>query len=319
LSACLAFGKNTALRSFLLNLCLNQYSIALKIDHLITQYLYQQKRLSLPGIGTFTMENGGVQFSNTADTELSPELIEFIRTHTGKMTALASSDLESYIMLNKQFLNIGKALYMEGIGTLVKEKGGSFEFTPGDMVMERLDERPPETRKTSVFEEHPRYDSGSGTGRKLAIFLGIAATIGIIIWGGWKWAQKGVEKGVDKEASVPVAVVQPEPALQPDTNRVIATDSISRRPLIDTARINAVTTESRYKFVIETTTNKARATRRYNQLMEIRSGIRMETADSVTFKLYFLLPATIADTTRIKDSLRLFYASRRVLVEKEGN
>lgn len=261
------------------------------------------------------MENGGVQFSNTADTELSPELIDFIRTHTGKMTALASSDLESYIMLNKQFLNIGKALYMEGIGTLVKEKGGSFEFTPGDMVMERLDERLPEARKSSVFEEHPRYDTGSGTGRKLAIFLGIAATVGIIIWGGWKWAQKGAEK----EVAAQVAVVQPEPAMQPDTNRVIATDSISRKPLIDTARINASITESRYKFIIETTSNKARATRRYNQLMEIRSGIRMETADSVNFKLYFLLPATIADTTRIKDSLRLFYASRRVLVEKEGN
>ncbi|MCF1714804.1 hypothetical protein L0U88_09220 [Flavihumibacter sp. RY-1] len=288
----------------------------MKIDHLVTQYLYQQKRLSLPGIGTFTMENGGIQFSNSADTDLNPELVEFIRTHTGKMTALAKSDLESYIMLNSQFLNIGKALYMEGIGTLVKAKEGSIEFTPGDMVMERLDERMPETKKTSVFEENPRYDGGSGIGRKLAIFLGIAATLGIVIWGGWKWSQKGAE---EKENTETVTSIQPEPVLQTDTTVVATVDSVSRRPLIDTSRLNAVTAANRYKFIIETTNKKARALRRYNQLLEIKSGIKMETADSVTFKLYFSLPATVADTTRIKDSLRIFYASRVVLVEKEGN
>lgn len=262
------------------------------------------------------MENGGIQFSNSADTDLNPELVEFIRTHTGKMTALAKSDLESYIMLNRQFLNIGKALYMEGIGTLVKAKEGSIEFTPGDMVMERLDERMPETRKTSVFEENPRYDSGSGVRRKFAIFLGIAATLGIVIWGGWKWSQKGAE---EKETTETVTSIQPEPVTQTDTAVVATVDSVSRQPLIDTSRLNAVTAANRYKFIIETTNKKARALRRYNQLVEIKSGIKMETADSVTFKLYFSLPATVADTARIKDSLRIFYASRQVLVEKEGN
>ena len=262
------------------------------------------------------MENGGIQFSNSADNDLNPELVEFIRTHTGKMTALAKSDLESYIMLNRQFLNIGKALHMEGIGTLVKAKEGSIEFTPGDMVMERLDERMPETRKASVFEENPRYDGGSGNGRKWAIFLGIAATLGIVIWGGWKWSQKGA---AEKETTETLTTIQPEPVPQTDTTVVVTIDSVSRRPLIDTTRLNAVTAANRYKFIIETTNRKTRALRRYNQLVEIKSGIKMETADSVTFKLYFSLPATVADTARIKDSLRIFYASRQVLVEKEGN
>ena len=262
------------------------------------------------------MENGGVQFSNTADTDLSPELVEFIRTHTGKMTALAKSDLESFIMLNRQFLNIGKALHMEGIGTLVKAKEGSIEFTPGDMVMERLDERMPENRKTSVFEENPRYDSGSGNSRKWAIFLGIAATLAIVIWGGWKWSQNGA---AEKETTQSQNTLQPEPVIQPDTSTLVVTDSISRKPLIDTSRANTSIAGNRYKFIIETTNKKARALRRFNQLQEIKSGIKMETQDSVTFKLYFSLPATVADTARIKDSLRIFYASRQVVIEKEGN
>ncbi len=261
------------------------------------------------------MENGGIQFSNTADKELSAELIEFIKTHTGKMTALASSDLESFIMLNRQFLNIGKALHLEGIGTLVKAKEGTIEFSPGDMVLERFDERMPEARKASVFEEHPRYDTGNGAGRKLGLIIGIATTLGIIIWGGWKWSQRGVN-GSANDSSAAVAVIQPEPVPQSDSAASLVSDSISRRPLIDTTRATGLSLAGRYKFIIETTNRKERAMRRYNQLTEIRSGIRLETADSITYKLYFVLPATPADTTRIKDSLKIFYASRQVLVEK---
>lgn len=249
---------------------------------------------------------------------MSADLIEFIRTHTGKMTALATSDLESYIMLNKQFLNIGKALHFEGIGTLVKAKEGLFEFTPGEMVTERLEERTTEGRKASVYEERNQYEAQSGNGRKLALLVGIAATVGIVIWGGWKWSQSGVADG-KSDSSVAVAVVQPEPAPSTDTSRALVQDSISRRPLIDTTNSTGSTSINRYKFIIETTTKKARALKRYAQLAELRSGIKLETVDSVNYKLYFVLPALPADTSRIKDSLRLFYASRIVTLEKEGN
>ena len=96
----------------------------MKIDQLITQFLYQTKRVSLPGIGTFTTDGSTVRFENKSDAQISKELIEFVKTNTGKMQSLAESDLESFIMLNQQFLNIGKTLYLDGIGTLVKAKDG---------------------------------------------------------------------------------------------------------------------------------------------------------------------------------------------------
>lgn len=251
------------------------------------------------------MENGGIQFSNSADTDLNPELVEFIRTHTGKMTALAKSDLESYIMLNRQFLNIGKALYLEGIGTLVKAKEGSIEFTPGDVVMERLDERMPETRKTSVFEENPRYDGGSGNGRKWAIFLGIAATLGIVIWGGWKWSQNNTSSTVTAET-----VQSAESSL--NLPLVGSAQSTMQTPQIATAIDSTlkILTQSDFKFIILETNKVKKALARYNQLRELKKDIRMETIDSTTYKLYFLLNVPIKDTIRIRDSLSVFYATK---------
>lgn len=70
-----------------------------------------------------------------------------------------------------------------------------------------------------------------------------------------------------------------------------------------------------YKFVIERTANKGRAYRRYNQIKESLTDVKLETKDSTLFSLYFILPATPADTTRIKDSLKNWYGRRQVWVE----
>lgn len=276
----------------------------MKIDHLITQYLYQQKKLNLPGIGTFTMENGGIHFNNSYDPNFSNELVEFVRTHTGKMTSLALADLESFVMLNKQFLNIGKALHLEGIGTLVKSKEGSLEFTSGDMIADRLEERMPEPRKTASYEAPPRRETDSGSGRNWLVLLGIIATLAIVIWGGWKWSNKNAAENntvaVQNEATPPVNPAPVQDSL-PDTTRSmkpVITDSVS------------TSTASAFKFIILQTNRKARALARYNQLRELKKDIRMETADSIDFKLYFLIQVAAKDTIRTRDSLSRFYDAR---------
>jgi len=58
------------------------------------------------------------------------------------------------------------------------------------------------------------------------------------------------------------------------------------------------------------TANKKRAFRRYAQLKEFENKIQMETADSITFKLYFELMALPTDTTRIRDSLSRYYQNK---------
>lgn len=287
----------------------------MKIDHLITQFLYEHKRLSLPGIGTFSTESGTVQYNQTADSSLSSELVEYVRKHTGKMYPLAQADIESYIMLNKQFLNIGKALYLEGIGTLVKTRDGDFQFTPGEMMTERMDDLVSEARKPSVFTDEQRYSGQQGGSQKWTIALIAILSIGLIVWGSWHLFLKNSNEGGGEEqvAANPVdTIALPAPA--PDTNTIRRVNSLAAKP-VDSVHL-ATPQNSQWRFVIEETNRKARALRRYNQIKELGTPIKMETSDSVTFRLYFILPAMPADTARIKDSLRIFYGSRHVTVEQ---
>jgi hypothetical protein len=291
----------------------------LKLDNLITQYLYHQKRVSLPGIGTFTVDGTTVKFDNQYDPALSKELIEFVKTHTGKMYSLAQSDLESYIMLNKQFLNIGKALHVEGIGTLVKTREGSFDFTPGEMVAERMEDLTAESRKPSAFIDETRYHPETNARQIWFVALLSLLTLVIIVWGGWKLFVNNNDgtATVKKEAT---------PSTTDITTQMVTESS---KPLTDTVTssytdtlksvkptVLATAQNSQWRFVIEETTNKNRAYKRYKQLKDIGDNIQISTADSVTYKLYFLLPSMVNDTTRIKDSLQRFYGSRRVSVEQ---
>ena len=45
--------------------------------------------------------------------------------------ARASADLDSYLVLGKQFLNIGKPFIIEGLGVLEKSQQGDYEFRQG--------------------------------------------------------------------------------------------------------------------------------------------------------------------------------------------
>ncbi|WP_156123676.1 hypothetical protein [Flavihumibacter sp. ZG627] len=289
----------------------------MKVDNLLTQFLYQHKRLSLPGIGTFTTDGGSVQFDNDSDKELSQDLVNYIKTHTGKMQSLAISDLESFIMLNKQFLNIGKALYMEGIGTLVKTKEGDFEFTPGGVVTERLEDLRP-TQPSAFDETAPRYDQQNVASRLIVIFL-IVLTIGLVGWGAWYLFKQNSETNLPEQTAVPISEPEQDSLnIIPDSNTIMnpvdslrnSDTSISRRPVTLAGSVET----GRWKFIIEEAA-RGRALRRYDQLKTMGKSILMETSDSVTYKLYFSLPASPSDTARIRDSLKLFYNSKKVIVE----
>ena len=96
--------------------------------------------MDLPGIGSFTLDAGvvipqesdrigqqaatGISFKNASIPLPDEALILFLKEHTGKMKSLVSSDLDFYLTTGRQLLNIGKAFYIEGVGTLLKNKEG---------------------------------------------------------------------------------------------------------------------------------------------------------------------------------------------------
>lgn len=310
----------------------------MKIAPILARYLYTQKQLDLPGIGTFTLDGSaevstdnsrqqkptvleGVSFEPNNSVKEPPDLIEFISTHTGKIKALASADLDSHLELAKQFLNIGKPFLFEGIGTLSRVKG-QYSFAPGTTIHEPA--REPQSRNSSAYEEQPAdykdvlYHKKKETAwKKPLIFLLTVVGVGLAVWGGYK-----VYKSTGSKNSNVADNSQVQKPLPVNTNEDTASTQLSNTDtnVLASQQIMPPATlpAGMWKFVVETA-NRDRALKRYAKLQAIGvKSVQMETKDSLTFKIYFALSAAVPDTARIIDSLRRNYtpAGNKAFVEK---
>ncbi len=280
----------------------------MKLAPLFAQYLYKYKRLDLPGFGTFLLDqsfiieeekNGpekpinleGISFQNNTSIKEVPELIGFIISQTGKIKVLAIADLESYLEQAKQFLNIGKPFIIEGIGSLERQRSGEYIFKAGKVLQETEKDSSVKESEGKISAKEPLSGFKSifltpvkkfNWKKPIAIVL-ILVGVTLAIWGGYivyKRATTKNSKIINKEKIE-------SPAIQKQTT---TTNESTRN----------------YKFVIETSA-KERALNRFQRLRGFGLDIQLETKDSVSFKLFFLLPAAVSDTTRIRDSLYGIY------------
>lgn len=284
----------------------------LKLAALLAEYLYQQKQLNLAGIGTFSFDpsartntdaqhpSEGISFEHKASVKDDENLIGFISAETGKMRTLATSDLASYIELGLQFLNIGKPLQIEGIGTLVKNKAGELEFTADHVILGKIKETGiKELSATSIsdgllttYETLKPKEEKSPRSKKFFLAFLAVGTIAAIVWIGYR-------------------LNQPDTSFQTAPEVITSiTDTARSVPAADTTTTQsqpiAKTDNNNYRFVIEVA-NKKRAFYRYHMLKNGNVPVQISTVDSTTFKLYFVIPATSADTARIADSLTSRY------------
>lgn len=260
----------------------------------------------MPGIGIFKIDQNktpvdtssnkevevkNILFTHQKNAKIEDSLIDYIKEHTGKLRPLAEADIYSYIEDITSYLNLGKSYHLEGIGTLLYNQEGHLNFTLGVPITEKVESKP-----INIVEEKSKQYSELSSFQipvkpillGLAILVGLAAT----------WWLVGLVMERKKSAASEVTVVEPPPAPVVDT-AAIRRDSI--------ALAIAKEKEGKYKFVFEETNRKTRALRRFAQVNELSPRIQMETADSVSFKIYVVLPATGTDTTRIKDSLNAWY------------
>ncbi len=292
----------------------------------------------------------GIQFKNANIPAPDDALVLFIKEHTGKMKSLAAADLDFYLTTGRQLLNIGKPFYLEGIGTLIKTKDGKLDFTPGEYLVKKLEDlHHPEKRNTAPaamgYDEPPREDARSGgNSSQTLLLIGIIAGIAIIAFGGY-WLYKRNNYAEPAQENRAKVVPDPTPAdstalagAKPsdsttagkkDTALANAQAKAANPPDASAAQpvtpVPATTTlnpapsqhdvaagpgQSLYHFVILHTESKGRALRRYNQLIGYQLNIHMETKDSSSFKLYFPIAATAADTAHIRDSLMDVYAAK---------
>lgn len=297
----------------------------MKITSLLTQYLYNHHRLDLPGIGTFlldpsaihALENSkqrsavleGISFENNPNLKESPDLVAYISAQTGKMKPLAAADLESYIEVAQQFLNIGKPFTFEGIGTLVKVSLKECEFVPISVSTDKVRElNTKETPKVAAREEGaPQYESFLSEPilkqgwKKPVIALALVAGLGLTIWGGYAISKKAGTKAADS------GIISDTTVVDTTIKQTPVPDSLEKAPLL---------ASNNYKYVLEEGSQQ-RAMKRYKQLRTNLWDVKLETTDSVRYKLYLLLPSQNADTTRVLDSLTVM-TGKRVYIEHQN-
>lgn len=300
----------------------------MKIAPLLAEYLSIHKRLDLPGIGSFMLDPGaymdtensktdsnffveGARFEKNAGIRESPELVDFIASNTGKQKTLAAADLESLLENARQFLNIGKPFLFEGIGTLSKLQTGDYHFTPGVAQAEKAGGK---NIKENTAEVSPEETAGGfknifyapkakTDGRKTLFIFLLIIGLGLAIWGGYTV----YKRTTSNDNMIKREQVEEDMASNDKVQDVLKEDTSSlQKDSLPTITLPQSAPAGQYKFVVEAA-DKARGLQRYGLLKGFGLPVNMDTKDSVTFHIYFQLPAAAADTSRIRDSLRQLY------------
>ncbi len=300
----------------------------MKIEQLLVQHLYNSKELSLQGIGTFHLSDNvvlpadnekdfvvpadGITFTYDNKAKEDEALIDFIVQQTRKMKPLAAADLDSFLILNKQFLNIGKPFRIEGIGTLQKNQAGQFDFTPGQYISPRIE---PATKPLKEkFEDDISFKTAaaapeSSNAKKMIIVLAGALLLGAAGFGAW-WFFLRKDNTTAATESVIKADTGKIVSNKPDSIKPDSVKTITSAPVTQTTEGSSV-----FKVVFMVTADKNKAIAKKATLEARGHKVMMYTSDSVTYKLAEPFTLPLSDTLKVKDSLGKWYYGKTVFIE----
>lgn len=312
----------------------------MKLSRLLVDYLIQHKCLKLQGIGMLTFNEtivrtpeqekeglifapDSIQFNEDRKLKEDPELIGFISKETGKILPLASADLDSYLELGKQLINISKPFVLESIGILQKNGQNKLEFNQGDSYIAPTDHIQKKGSRVSDDEVHfdENYLKPKQKISNNYNFLAIAALIllGLAIIG---WVASYLYKKSNFIETETAYTTKSSPAIQepvPDTTKSqIITDTVTTlAALKDTLAVPTnpiVKTEAGTFNLVMEIAGRNRAVKRFADLKEWGHKVEMTTTDSVKYKILFPVIAPLSDTIRHRDSLSRFFG-RKVWIE----
>lgn len=289
----------------------------MKIEQLIVQHLYNNKKVTLQDIGTFILhadvplqadnEKEGIMPENAVSFQFNKkavqddELIDFIVSQTRKIKPLATSDLESYSILAKQFLNIGKPFPIEGLGVLLKNQAGIYEFTQGTQVNPKLEPASSQPREKASEEiSFSTTESTRKDNRKwiYIILLLLVISAGAVIY--YFLTQNNKDSSVEK-------IVQNN---TDSTQRVKDTMAQPVKPAIDSTDMQPKTDSVHFAVIIKEYPTKFAADRAFSKLTSYGHKVELQQVDSVNYKIAMLFATGLSDTTRARDSLRILFGGR---------
>ncbi len=292
----------------------------MKVEQLVVQYLYNNKKVSLQNIGSFTVspqvtlssENdkdvvlpaGAIDFLYDPHAEQEDGLVDFIVQQTRKIKPLATSDLESYGILARQFLNIGKPFHIPGLGTLQKNQLGTYDFIQGTQMNAKLGSLAPlkqdKEDEEPIFKTPERESKGKG-GVLLIVVLMIVVIAGAMYY---FLTRNDSEQPVTNN----IDTLKVEKNLALDT---IATprDSISISQKPDSI-IPRPTDGFSFKVVIKEYSSKLAADNAFKRLSSYGHKLVLIPVDSTHYRIAIPFTSPLSDTLRAKDSLSKFFQSK---------
>jgi flagellar basal body-associated protein FliL/nucleoid DNA-binding protein len=298
----------------------------LKIEQALVYYLLKTKQLTLQGIGTFHLDASVPDYVDSDKPVFIPEnaitfnydtkvtedegLIDFIVEHTNKIKPLAASDLDSFLSLARQFLNIGKPLTLQNIGTLEKLNSGILAFKPGQLIAQKIEpnkvrdgESEGEQQEENLFNDYQKARK-SRTGAQLLVVLLVLIILGAIGWTIWHFIfdkKNEPENLTSTEQIVPIR----DSAFKSDST-IIANSQTTQKNSTDSISFNIVINEY---------PTKPAAEWRLKKLQSLQRNAILYTNDSVTYKIAEPFTLPLSDTTRILDSLKRYYSKAYVEVK----
>ena len=291
----------------------------MKTEQLIVQYLYSNKKVTLQDIGVFNIATeinipedsdkdivlpaDAIQFVYDPKAPVDDGLVAFIMESTRKIKPLAYSDLESFIILNKQFLNIGKPLVFEGMGTLQKTQGGDYAFTQAATSHVTTEEMPKiitEKLKEKISFATPQKEKNTSSNKNIVWSL-LALVIILAAIAAFYFYKKNTN---DTVSVVPVenTIVDTLPSVKKDTpvNKNVIASGVQ----------NSIKDSNNFYVVIREFTDLNTAVKSLNKYTSFGNRVVLTTKDSVNYKLRMPFIKPLADTLRVKDSLSKFFHAK---------
>ncbi len=277
----------------------------MKIEQLLVKHLYSHKKLSLEGIGSFyfatdnshteeaesRLPTDGIHFEYNHREAKDESLVDSIAAETKKIKSLAASDLESYTLLSKQFLQIGKPLYIKGIGVLRKTQDGTYTFAQEDL------NNPQQTEQlnTSVIKENSDFDFSSASKEikqtKWVPLVLILAVVGALVFFYLYYnVSSPSTHNNDKKDTANL--------------NLPTTDTI---PVKDTTLPAVSTDSSSFGIILKEFTDSSGATKSFQKLSGFGHKVVLTRKESGQFLIELPIEHPLSDSTIVLDSLRKIF------------
>lgn len=304
----------------------------MKIEQLIVQYLLKSKKVTLQDIGTFTlaadftlpaegdkeivMPEDALKFEFDKKALPDDALIDFIVAQTRKIKPLAASDLESFSILAKQFLNIGKPFPIEGLGVLLKDQAGIYQFTQGIQINTKMETAagPGKVKEENEISfASPAKPVVMGKTVKLVLIAFLVLAVAAIIY---YFLQKNNKDNTIEKIE---KAVQPVPVPDSVVIKKDTTSQITLPPPPDTTVKQVVEPvkkdSSTFHIVVRSYTDRATAEKILAKFHSLGHNLKVIAEDSSHYKIAMLFKRPIADANRVRDSLK-FLLGGTPIIEK---